>query len=130
MDLPRGKDLQHGARRDPQMNYIPAFPKPGQIKKVKPAFKTLRDGREICDLLTKAGRDEYTRRKRVAWEQQKGVCAICHLKLNWGDATVDHKKVRGMGGGSRDDRQENLAAVHYVCNTKRGSRTSGFYGNP
>jgi hypothetical protein len=109
---------------------IPAFPKPSQIKKTKLAVKVFRDGREVCDQLTKAGRDEYTRRKRVAWEEQKGICAICHLRLNWADTTADHKTPRGMGGGARDDRQENLAAVHWVCNTERGSRRSGFYDAP
>jgi 5-methylcytosine-specific restriction endonuclease McrA len=107
-----------------------AFPKPKDIKKVKPAVKVMRDGREKCDLTTKGGRDEYERRKRKAWEDQKHICAICHKPLNWADTTADHKSPRGMGGGSRDDRQENLAAVHWGCNTQKGSRRSGFYDVP
>ena len=109
---------------------LPAFPKPSQIKKPKPAVKVMRDGREICQLNTKAGMDEYIRRKRVAWEDQKGICAICHLRLNWGDTTADHIKTRKMGGGERNDAQTNIAAVHWACNAKRGSKTHGFYGVP
>jgi 5-methylcytosine-specific restriction endonuclease McrA len=107
---------------------LPAFPKPSQVKKPPVAVRVFRGGREVCNHLIKAGRDEYERRKRKAWEDQKHICAICHKPLNWADTTADHIKVRGMGGGSRDDRQENLAAVHWTCNTQRGSRTKGFYG--
>ena len=109
---------------------LPMFPKPGQVKKQPEAVKVFRDGREKCNLLCKAGRDEYERRKRKSWEDQKGICAICHLRLNWADTTADHKNIRGMGGGSRDDRQANLAAVHWVCNTQRGSKRAGFYDAP
>jgi 5-methylcytosine-specific restriction endonuclease McrA len=107
-----------------------AFPKPKDVRKPPVAVKVFRDGREVCQQLTKGGRDEYERRKRVAWEKQNHICAICHLPLRWSDCTADHIKTRKMGGGSRDDRQENLAAVHWVCNTQRGSRTSGFYDAP
>ena len=99
-------------------------------KPPKPAVKVFAGGREVCDQLTKAGRDEYTRRKRKAWEDQKGICAICHLRLNWADTTADHKQPRGMGGSTRDDRQENLAAVHWACNAEKGSKTHGYYDAP
>ena len=98
------------------------------MKQEKPAVKVMRDGREVCDLTTKAGADEYQRRKRVAWEDQGKLCSICHKPLNWYDSTVDHIKVRGMGGGSRDDRQGNIAAAHALCNSQRGSKTHGYYG--
>jgi hypothetical protein len=106
------------------------FPKPKDVKKAPVAVRVFKDGREACNLLCKAGADEYQRRKRVAWEEQKGICAICHLRLNWADTTVDHIKVRGMGGGSRDDRQFNIAAVHGICNSQRGSQTHGYYDVP
>jgi 5-methylcytosine-specific restriction endonuclease McrA len=99
-------------------------------KPPKPAVRVMKDGREICDQLTKAGRDEYTRRKRWAWEDQKHICAICHKPLTWADTTADHIQPRGMGGGRRDDSQKNLAAVHWKCNAERGSKTSGYYGVP
>ena len=87
----------------------------------KPAVKVYRDGREVCSETT-AGKAEYVRRRRVAWEDQKGICSICHLPVSWEEATSDHKNPRGMGGGSRDDRQENINAVHYRCNSEKGSR--------
>lgn len=115
---------------------LSAFPKPKDQKR-KPKYLCddgvfrYPDGREVCKLDCKKGMDEYIRRKRVAWEGQKvngvSICPLCHLRLNWGDATVDHKRPRGMGGGSRDDRQSNIAAVHGRCNTERGSRRSGYY---
>jgi hypothetical protein len=55
---------------------IPAFPKPSQVKKPPVAVKVFRDGREVCNLLCRAGADEYQRRKRVAWEEQGHRCSI------------------------------------------------------
>lgn len=101
---------------------IPAFPKPSQVRKKPEAVKVMRDGREVCNLNCTAGREEYFRRRRVAWETQGKICALCGLRLNWKDAVSDHKEPRGMGGGSRDDRQENIQAVHGLCNTQKGSR--------
>ena len=107
---------------------LPEFPKPKDIKKTPVAVKIFRDGREQCNLLCKTGAGEYQRRKRVAWEAQGRLCSICHKPLNWADSTVDHIKPRGMGAGSIDDRQENVAAAHALCNSQRGSRRQGFYG--
>lgn len=105
-----------------------AFPKPKDVKTPKPSVRVFKDGREACNLLVKAGMDEYLRRKRVAWEAQDKKCSICGERLNWSDATVDHIKPRKSGGSERDDRQENIAAAHGICNTMRGSRRRGFYG--
>ena len=104
------------------MNSVPKFPKPGQVKQPKLAVKVFRDGREVCDLSIKAGLDEYIRRKRVAWEDQKHICPICHLQLFWKDAMTDHIKPRKMGSGSRDDRQQNIQAVHAICNSLKSSK--------
>lgn len=101
---------------------IPAFPKPSQVRKKPEAVRVFRDGREVCNLLCKEGMDEYIRRKRVAWESQGKICPLCNQKLAWKDSTVDHKLPRGMGGGSRDDRQGNIQAVHGLCNSLKGSR--------
>lgn len=101
---------------------IPAFPKPSQVKKPPVAVKVFRDGREVCNLLCRAGADEYQRRKRVAWEEQGHRCSIGGEPLRWADAVVDHKKPRGMGGGQRDDRQENIGAACPVHNSQKGSR--------
>jgi 5-methylcytosine-specific restriction endonuclease McrA len=109
---------------------IPAFPKPSQIKKKPEAVKVFRDGREVCNQLTKPGRDEYARRRRLVFDQQKGICAICHLPIRLEDLTCDHIKPRKSGGSETDDRIENLAAVHWKCNIERGSKRSGYYGVP
>lgn len=98
------------------------------MKKEPVAVRVMKDGREICNHLCKAGRDEYERRKRFAWEQQNHICAICKQHLNWKDTTCDHIKLRKMGASERDDHQENLAAVHWKCNAERGSKRMGFYG--
>lgn len=107
------------------------FDKPkNQNKKPPVAVRVYAGGREVCNLLCKEGRDIYMGRIRTAWEQQKRTCAICGKYLKIDEATADHIKLRKMGGGSRDDRQENIAAVHPVCNTSRGSQRTGFYDVP
>ena len=47
------------------------------------------------------------------------MCAICFQFLPEEMATADHIKKRKMGGGFRDDRQENIRAVHLICNQMR-----------
>lgn len=98
------------------------FPKPSQVKKEPEIEHVYRDGRTKLNQLTKAGRDEYERRKRVAWEEQKGICALCHQRLNWKDTTGDHRTPKGHGGSTHDDRQENIQAVHWECNIRKGSQ--------
>jgi len=79
------------------------------------------DGREVCRT-TPAGRVVYYERKRMAWEAQGRRCAICDRPISLRQATVDHKEPRGMGGGRRDDRQENIQAACWGCNGVKGSR--------
>jgi len=105
-----------------------AIPRPNEVKKEVEIEHTFRDGRTKINQNCKEGRDLYQQRKRIAWEGQGKLCSICHQRLNWADSTVDHIRVRGMGAGSIDDRQENIAAAHATCNAARGSRTHGFYG--
>jgi 5-methylcytosine-specific restriction endonuclease McrA len=102
-----------------------AFPKPGDMKKEIEVEHVYRDGRTKINQNCKAGRDLYQERKRFAWEEQEHICPICYLHLNWGDSTVDHIRPRSVGF---DDRQENIAAVHAICNCERGSKQHGFYG--
>ncbi len=96
------------------------------------------DGREVCNLLTKAGRDEYARRLRMMWLRQKKRCCLegkiedCPGALKLADATFEHQDGRGMDAGHRDDRIEKLnpltgkmkpynGAAHAWCNSKKGS---------
>ena len=110
---------------DTKLTYLPAFPKPGQIKKVPVAVKVFRDGRERINQNCKEGRDLYQQRKRDAWEMAKRICPICKKSLAWLDSTVDHKIPRSLG---IDDRPANIQAVHTLCNTRKGSTKMGYYG--
>lgn len=112
---------------------LPEFPKPRDIKNEPVAVRVMKDGREVCNLLTKAGRDEYERRKRAMWERQGKRCCLeghiegCPGVLNWKDTVFEHEEGRGHGGGHRDDRIEVdgkriNGAAHATCNSKKASR--------
>ena len=97
----------------------------------------LTDGREICNLLTKAGRDEYFRRVRLMWERQGRRCCLekaigdCPGKLRLAEATFEHQDGRGMNASHRDDRIEKPdpltgemtpyhGVAHPWCNSRKG----------
>jgi hypothetical protein len=40
---------------------------------------------------------------------------------NYNDIVPDHIDPRGMGGSRRDDHPENIQAVHFWCNSEKGS---------
>ena len=118
---------------------IPAFPKPSQIKKQSEAVKVFRDGREKCNLLCKAGRDEYERRKDVMHKRQKGICclyghvSICPGPLRRSDAAFEHEA--GRTSGHRDDRIEvngkpQNGVAHPECNSFKGSRRISYNDVP
>jgi hypothetical protein len=114
---------------------IPAYPKPGQVKKPKVPVKVFPDGREVCDLKTKAGHDEYRARVRAMLTRQNGKCGLmitpqCKMKqgkLSFEYATFDHSNGRGAKGAKRDDRifikgvEQNMAVCPW-CNSAKGSR--------
>ena len=95
----RVMDLKFG------VGVIPAFPKPGQIRKQKPAFREFADGRLVFDLTTKAGRDGYTYSVRKMFEWQGKRCGLiiapqCKEKQGrWplSMMTFDHGAGRGWG---------------------------------
>lgn len=69
-----------------------------------PGGKRYRDGREVMDLKTVAGRFQYGYRLQLMVDRQHGFCAIC---MEWmGFPTFEHQDGRGAGGGHRDDRIE------------------------
>ncbi len=119
------------------INYVPAFPKPSQVKRELPHVKVFPDGREV--LQTRLDhpegaecRAEYKRRKNAMWERQKGICCLygflpeCPGKLEIKLATFEHED--GRGGGKRDDRISLPDGTwingvsHLMCNSLKGSR--------
>lgn len=112
---------------------LPAFPKPGQVKQKREAVKVFSGGREKCNILCKAGMDEYHRRRLAMWERQGRRCAlqitdICKQRQGrWPQDEITYDHFNGRGGGKQDDRIEvdgkpQNAAVCWPCNHARGSR--------
>jgi hypothetical protein len=93
----------------------------------KPSVKVYPDGREVCNLRVKAGKQEYYTRTIMMLERQKMLCAICLHGIHYIWAEFDHEAGRGSGGGHRDDRIEvdghwQNAAVCRGCNSRKGSQ--------
>jgi len=54
--------------------------------------------------------------------EQDRECALCQVKFtNYNDIVPDHINPRGMGGSWRDDHPDNIQAVHWWCNSEKGS---------
>ena len=54
--------------------------------------------------------------------EQRGTCAICFEEFSdYNDVVPDHINPKGMGGAWRDDHPSNIQAVHYWCNSEKGS---------
>jgi hypothetical protein len=94
------------------------------------AVKVYRDGREVCNDASEAGKRDYQTRITLMWLRDNGKCCICHRPVPLEEATFEHADGRGMGGGRRDDRIEytkpNGARVqngvaHGRCNREAGS---------
>ena len=101
--------------------YIPALPKPKDMKGDKPAVIIYADGREKCTR-TKAGMAEYRKRREAAWVRDRGICHLCKQPVSLKECTADHVVPRGMGGSTRDDRIRNMKPAHMRCNIERGSK--------
>lgn len=92
------------------------------------AVRVYRDGREVCDTRTEAGRAEYRRRITLMWERQKHVCCLCYQPMRLSEAIFEHEAGRGMNGGHRDDRivlpdgTWTNGAAHAGCNGEKGSK--------
>jgi hypothetical protein len=88
-------------------------------KKALP-YRIMKDGREIVKK-TAAGSVEYRRRISQMWHRDHGRCCLCGIWLHPDSATFEHKRSRGMGGGTRDDRIEVNGISHYLGNAAKGS---------
>lgn len=107
--------LKRGTKQLKRTRMKRAASKPTRITK---------DGRLILSLRG------WQKMKRQMWSKpdpfdgQPGlVCRICFLQiLEYEDFEPDHIVPRGMGGGTRDDRPNNIQPSHRWCNREKGSR--------
>jgi hypothetical protein len=54
--------------------------------------------------------------------EQDRICTICYQEFtDYNDVVPDHIDPKGMGGAWRDDHPDNIQAVHYWCNSGKGS---------
>jgi 5-methylcytosine-specific restriction endonuclease McrA len=88
------------------------IPKPGKVR--KPAVRSLRDGREVCRT-----RAAWDKRRLEVWKRDRERCVFCTISLRLSEAHIDHVKKRGMSGGTRDDRPENLRTLCEQCHRER-----------
>lgn len=73
------------------------------------ATKIMRDGRVILSP------KDYQKRREEIWEAQSGECADCREAVNLTGMHLHHVRSRGMAGGKRDDRRENLKGLCCSC---------------
>ena len=112
-----------------------AFPKPSEVRKKPEVVKVFPSGREVCNLNTKAGMDEYVHRVDVMFARQGKRCGLiispqCKERNGkWPRNMIcfGHFSSRGMGAGKRDDRIEvngkpQSKALCPFCNIEQGSR--------
>ena len=75
--------------------------------------------REYRELRSPAEMRKLLNRKIV---EQDRTCAICQFEFkDYNDVVPDHENPKGMGGARRDDSPSNVRAVHWWCNSERGS---------
>jgi len=122
---------------------------PPQVQLAPPqvVVRVMKDGREVINLLKKAGRDLYEQRKRAMWERQGRRCCLesrvkgCPGKLAWADCVFEHQDGRGMEAGHRDDRIERPdpktgkmepynGAAHARCNALKMSIRVNYHDAP
>lgn len=94
----------------------------------EPAYKVTRDGRMVCALNTKDGKQIYLLLVALMWLRQGKRCCLCYRPIRLDQATFEHEHGRGMSGGHRNDAIEmpdgawiNGAAC-YRCNSAKGSQ--------
>ena len=103
------------------------------FKREKPDVFIYLDGREVCNMETAAGREEYRNRVRLMLRRQNGKCCNCQKPLYSGHATFEHEN--GRGAAKQDDRIEINGlpvngASHDVCNVLRGSKRTPIWHGP
>ena len=56
--------------------------------------------------------------RKIAYKEQKGLCAYCKKYLKFEDATLDHITPLSKGGNWK---QKNLQITCVLCNNRKGS---------
>ena len=72
-----------------------------------------REGRIILS------KGDYRRLRKQVYSEQGKACARCRRRI-WtlAEMELNHKRLRKMGGGSRDDRRENVEGLCQDCHRK------------
>lgn len=96
------------------------IPKPRLIRLGIQRIEDAHHPRGYRELRSPAEMRKLLNRKIV---EQDRICPICHEEfIDYNDIVPDHKHPKGMGEAWRDDHPDNIQAVHYWCNTEKGSR--------
>ena len=74
--------------------------------------------------ITKDGRlilspEAWSLQRKLVYERDGGRCRRCRKPILLSQAEIDHKRKRGMGGGTRDDRIRNLRTLCRDCHRER-----------
>lgn len=132
------------------MTYIPAHPKPGQVRKKPEPVKIFPDGREKCNLNTTEGRRIYMSRKEMMWLRNDRKCCLFGKipgftgclgntphrqgRVRLDETYFEHEN--GRGAGKQDDRiskpvkkKDGTVVIQPIngaacgpCNIEKGSR--------
>ena len=84
------------------------------------------NGNEVCDK-SRAGREEYRRRREAVWDRDRGICCLCGRFVPLESCTLEHLNGRGMNGSKRDDRLEACGVAHLWGNNAKGGMTHERY---
>ena len=96
------------------------------IDKSTPGLWVYPSGREVIQK-TIAGRKILTERWNIAWDECHGLCCLCERPVHPFQASLEHKTSKGSGGGTHDDRQDNLGISHRAGNVAKGSMSLETY---
>ncbi len=119
--------------RIPRKRSKPRRKRPELFHEFREYVKVMPDGREICNLETKQGKDVYKSRILAMLRRQERKCCNCRLPLEWNESTFEHEN--GRGAGKQDDRimangNRINGASHKLCNQQRGSKRTPIWHGP
>lgn len=121
------EDSMHGLR-DTEVSIKPKagrMPRRGELRdgiRYYPPSILWPEGHEVCETPS-----AWSKRRNEVWFRALGRCECgCRRELNLNlpliadnSFHVDHVRLRGMGGGSRNDALSNLRALSGLCHRKK-----------